>query len=151
MPGRAAVLPTEKMHGLPLLPMFVFTVLCSRPVHPSTTQVDIKGRSPSSKVSRLIHQSWVDLEVPDKFKEWQESWTRLNPGWKYVMWTDDANRCALVPQLRWQPLPPAFFKHSSHSTSAPLQGACGEVLQMVCFYTLQAGGLLFPYLPPAAT
>ena len=97
MPGRAAVLPTEKMHGLPLL--LVFSVLCSRPVHTSTTQVDIKGRPlPSSRVSRLIHQSWVDLDVPDKFKEWQESWVRLNPGWKYVMWTDDANRCAITPQ-----------------------------------------------------
>ena len=133
------------MHGLPLL--LVFAVMCCRAVHTSTVQVDIKGRAlPSSRVSRLIHQSWVDLDVPDKFKEWQESWAKLNPGWKYVMWTDNANRCAIAPLLFVSILPiaSACSKYSTPSRFVPLQGACGEALQVVCSRPYrQDGGVSF--------
>ena len=34
-------------------------------------------------VSRIIHQSWKDNNVPEGFKPWQESWKKNHPGWEY--------------------------------------------------------------------
>jgi mannosyltransferase OCH1-like enzyme len=44
-------------------------------------------------IPRQIFQTWKSREVTNPFmKRWQESWTNLNPSYKYTIWDDDDNR-----------------------------------------------------------
>lgn len=36
----------------------------------------------------LIHQTWKDAEVPERFAAAQASWRRHHPEWEYRLWTD---------------------------------------------------------------
>lgn len=47
------------------------------------------------RIPRIIHQSWKTRDVlfysysdgnHQKYKEWIQSWTSLNPHWKYMFW-----------------------------------------------------------------
>lgn len=40
-------------------------------------------------IPRIIHQTWKDRAVPDRFRDAQESWRRHHPEWEYRFWTDD--------------------------------------------------------------
>lgn len=35
-------------------------------------------------VPKIIHQSWKDEHVPERFLKWQESWKRTHPDWEYM-------------------------------------------------------------------
>ncbi len=39
-------------------------------------------------IPRIIHQSWRTTEVPERYRDWQASWLRLNPGYEYRLWTN---------------------------------------------------------------
>jgi inositol phosphorylceramide mannosyltransferase catalytic subunit len=44
---------------------------------------------------KIIHQTWKNTEIPEKWKISQQEWLRLHPtdkGWQYILWTDDMNR-----------------------------------------------------------
>lgn len=39
-------------------------------------------------IPRLIHQTWKDASVPERFVAAQASWRRHHPAWEYRLWTD---------------------------------------------------------------
>jgi mannosyltransferase OCH1-like enzyme len=50
------------------------------------------GRNLSAMIPRIIHQIWVvrDLkEMPARFRESQASWREQNPGWTYILWSEE--------------------------------------------------------------
>lgn len=40
-------------------------------------------------IPRIIHQTWRDASIPERFRGMVESWKARNPGWEYRLWTDD--------------------------------------------------------------
>lgn len=40
-------------------------------------------------IPRIIHQTWRDAAIPDRFHDMVQSWKANNPGWDYRLWTDD--------------------------------------------------------------
>ncbi|MCX5751748.1 MAG: glycosyltransferase, partial [Candidatus Saganbacteria bacterium] len=40
------------------------------------------------KIPRYIHQTWKTTEIPAEMTGCVESWKKLNPGWKHILWTD---------------------------------------------------------------
>lgn len=44
---------------------------------------------PTPRIPKVIHQIWLGSPVPEKFKEFQESWQKLHPDWTYKLWTDE--------------------------------------------------------------
>ncbi len=40
-------------------------------------------------IPRLVHQTWKDHDVPERFLEAQRSWREIHPGWEYRFWTDE--------------------------------------------------------------
>ena len=42
-------------------------------------------------IPKLIHQSWSTDELPTKFRKWSSSCRKHNPGWEWVLWTDEDN------------------------------------------------------------
>ena len=40
-------------------------------------------------IPRVLHQTWKDHEVPERFRAAQASWREAHPGWEYRFWTDD--------------------------------------------------------------
>ena len=41
-------------------------------------------------ITKTIHITWKDTTFPHKYKRCIESWVRLNPEWKVMLWTDDS-------------------------------------------------------------
>jgi mannosyltransferase OCH1-like enzyme len=39
-------------------------------------------------VPATIHQIWNDNRVPDRLAAYAEGWSRLNPSWRRILWTD---------------------------------------------------------------
>lgn len=42
-------------------------------------------------IPKIIHQTWKDREIPDKWLNFQHKVKTLHPGWQYLLWTDDDN------------------------------------------------------------
>ena len=42
-------------------------------------------------ITRIIHQTWKDNVVPDKWLEYQQKVKALHPDWEYKLWTDSDN------------------------------------------------------------
>ncbi|HEX9887471.1 MAG TPA: glycosyltransferase [Longimicrobiales bacterium] len=40
-------------------------------------------------IPHILHQTWKDHDVPERFRESVESWRRHHPDWEYRFWTDD--------------------------------------------------------------
>ena len=43
---------------------------------------------PESMIPAIIHQTWKDRSVPDRFRAAQASWQAAHPEWEYRLWTD---------------------------------------------------------------
>lgn len=40
-------------------------------------------------IPKIIHQIHLGgKDLPDKEKRWRDTWIKLNPSWKYIMWND---------------------------------------------------------------
>lgn len=39
-------------------------------------------------IPRIIHQTWANYDLPERFKESQRSWIQYHPDWTYMFWTD---------------------------------------------------------------
>ena len=48
------------------------------------------------KIPRIIHQSWKDEQVPDRWLAYQQSWRTNHPDFEYRFWTDEANRAFIA-------------------------------------------------------
>jgi mannosyltransferase OCH1-like enzyme/glycosyltransferase involved in cell wall biosynthesis len=53
------------------------------------------------KIPTLIHQTWKDADVPQKWQKWIDSWRLHHPGWGYRLWTDADNRAFLQEHYPW--------------------------------------------------
>jgi mannosyltransferase OCH1-like enzyme len=40
-----------------------------------------------SRIPKIIHQIWLGGKVPEKYREWMQTWSSLE-GWDYCLWTD---------------------------------------------------------------
>jgi len=40
------------------------------------------------KIPKIIHQTWKTNDIPEELTSCVESWKKLNPNWKYILWTD---------------------------------------------------------------
>jgi len=43
-------------------------------------------------ISKVIHQTWKDENVPEHFNMLSETWKKNHPDWEYILWTDKMNR-----------------------------------------------------------
>lgn len=43
-------------------------------------------------IPKLIHLTWKNKTIPEKWKDTIPAWAKLMPGWKIVLWTDEDNR-----------------------------------------------------------
>ena len=49
--------------------------------------VEERGRI-GNLIPKKIHQIWLGGELPEKYKQFTESWKRFHPSWEYRLWTD---------------------------------------------------------------
>lgn len=47
-----------------------------------------KKQSSRPQVPRIIHQTWKDEQIPDKWMKGHKAWLREHPGYWYVLWRD---------------------------------------------------------------
>jgi hypothetical protein len=40
-------------------------------------------------IPRIIHQTWRDEPLPDRFRDMAQTWREKHPDWEYRLWTDD--------------------------------------------------------------
>ncbi len=40
-------------------------------------------------IPKIIHQTWKDENIPDKWKKSNEMWKKTHPDWEYKLWTDN--------------------------------------------------------------
>lgn len=43
---------------------------------------------PQPRIPKIIHQIWLGSPLPERYKQFQESWKRHHPDWQYILWTD---------------------------------------------------------------
>ncbi len=53
------------------------------------------------RIPRLIHQTWIDNNVPETYAPWRASWLGLQPQWTYRLWTDLDNDQLVTSKFRW--------------------------------------------------
>ena len=46
----------------------------------------------SVHIPQIIHQTWKDDNIPDRFHAFVRSWRVHHPGWEYILWTDASSR-----------------------------------------------------------
>lgn len=54
-----------------------------------TLQRESFPMSGSYKIPKIIHQTWKDQHIPQRFVRWIKSWLEHHPDWEYWLWTDD--------------------------------------------------------------
>ena len=42
----------------------------------------------SNNKNKIIHQTWKTKDIPHQFLEYYESWSKLNPDYKHILWDD---------------------------------------------------------------
>jgi inositol phosphorylceramide mannosyltransferase catalytic subunit len=52
-------------------------------------------------IPKIIHQTWKNNNIPEKWKKSQLSWTKKNPNWKYILWTDKDNHAFIKKYYPW--------------------------------------------------
>ena len=40
-------------------------------------------------IPKIIHQTWKTVDIPEKWKGYQDSWKKHNPEYEYKLWTDE--------------------------------------------------------------
>ena len=51
-------------------------------------------------IPKIIHQTWKDENVPEKWRKSPAEWRRLHPDWKYILWTDKSIREYIAERRR---------------------------------------------------
>lgn len=41
------------------------------------------------KIPKIIHQTYINEDIPSHWEESRKQWQKLHPDWKYMFWTDD--------------------------------------------------------------
>ena len=45
-------------------------------------------KTEESKIPKKIHQIWLGSEMPDRFKQYSETWKAFHPQWEYKLWNE---------------------------------------------------------------
>lgn len=53
------------------------------------------------EIPKIIHQTWKDKNIPEKYLDFQSSWKTHLPDWEYRLWTDEDNRDFLEKNYEW--------------------------------------------------
>ncbi|KAJ3332735.1 hypothetical protein HDU76_013282 [Blyttiomyces sp. JEL0837] len=61
----------------------------------------LKNGTNENLIPKIIHQSWKDRNVPDRFHDWPETWKEKNPEWEYKLWTNEDNRRLVEDKFPW--------------------------------------------------
>jgi mannosyltransferase OCH1-like enzyme/UDP:flavonoid glycosyltransferase YjiC (YdhE family)/GT2 family glycosyltransferase len=82
----------------PLTPRtrFASARLMARPARPP---LHISGGR--TAIPKIIHQTWKNNVVPPQLRNFQQSWHRYHPSWRYMLWTDADNRALLARHYPW--------------------------------------------------
>ena len=57
--------------------------------------------TPPPPVTRILHQSWKDAQLPGRFKSWSRTWCECFPDWTHVLWSDADNERFVQQQYAW--------------------------------------------------
>jgi glycosyltransferase involved in cell wall biosynthesis len=52
-------------------------------------------------IPKIIHQTWKDDNIPEKFTGFVATWRRHHPDWEYRLWTDADNRKLIETDYPW--------------------------------------------------
>lgn len=52
-------------------------------------------------IPKIIHQTWKTTQIPNTMKNYAQSWKTLNPGYDYILWTDDDIRRLISNNYPW--------------------------------------------------
>ena len=44
------------------------------------------------RIPKIVHQTWKNTEIPNKYLKWMKSWAKNHPDWKFMFWTDESAR-----------------------------------------------------------
>ena len=50
---------------------------------------------------RIIHQMWDDVDMPESCRSYADTWTRHNPKWEYMLWSNDNIQELLDSDYGW--------------------------------------------------
>ncbi len=54
-----------------------------------------------TEIPKIFHQSWKDIHVPDRYKDWETSCMDLHVDYDYLLWTDVDNRLLVAKEYPW--------------------------------------------------
>jgi Anp1/Glycosyltransferase sugar-binding region containing DXD motif len=52
-------------------------------------------------IPRVLHQTWKNHEIPERWQPYQRSWQENHPNWEYRLWTDVDNRALVAAHYPW--------------------------------------------------
>ncbi|KAJ3053690.1 hypothetical protein HK097_003616 [Rhizophlyctis rosea] len=67
----------------------------------SITNIKPQFVFPKEEIPKFIHQSWKTKSLPPHFRRWSETWTKHNPSWTHILWTDATNRNLVATHYPW--------------------------------------------------
>lgn len=76
--------------------------LCAKPVLNASSLLD--GAKYVSTIPKIIHQTYRDRELPQRFQHYQTGWKTIfsaERGWTYNLWDDAANRQLIKEHYPW--------------------------------------------------
>lgn len=81
----------KKLSGTTWLPREDWAYVISGEELMSRGEYSVHQHGKDKGMTKLIHQSWKSNIVPERFREWSDSWRALHPGWEQVIWSDSDN------------------------------------------------------------
>jgi len=82
-------------------------------------QNNMEEKSVVGKIPHIIHQSWKNVNISDRFSHWQKRWIQMHPQWQYRFWTDEDNLNLVKQYYPWfLPVYNSFPKNIMRADSA---------------------------------
>lgn len=99
-------------------------------------------------IPKLFHAIWTQGEPPDEYEPWIESWERLNPGWKHMLWSEATYSDLLGPLREVHDSTPYVGKAAHWAQKADIAGKAilhelGGVTMCLDFEALRPMGDIF--------
>jgi mannosyltransferase OCH1-like enzyme len=89
---------------LMLYRVFHFNQSIRKNVPPEANNVEIQVDVESNRlitIPKIIHQSWKNNVLPERFQRWHQRWKDLHPNWEVKLWTDEDNRRLVTDYFPW--------------------------------------------------
>lgn len=69
--------------------------------HWSEQQHQRGGTGNVTEIPRILHQSWINESVPQRFSAWRTSWVNNHQDWDFRLWTDKDNDALVQEHFPW--------------------------------------------------